>query len=70
MGKAVLRNRAKRRLRAALLGTVLPDGLDLVIRAKPAVVDAPFPELCRELASLVARVARRDDASAPLAESR
>lgn len=74
VGNAVRRNRAKRRLRAALAIVGLPGGLDLVVRAKPGAVDADFSALRNELTRLVSRVARRadgvQDACAPAAEAR
>lgn len=46
LGGAVVRNRAKRRLRAALREVDLADAADYVVIATPAVVTAPFEELC------------------------
>lgn len=45
VGSAVRRNRAKRRLRAALAEVVLPDGELIAVMATDRVLDAPFPEL-------------------------
>ncbi|MGH8932226.1 MAG: ribonuclease P protein component [Egibacteraceae bacterium] len=59
VGNAVRRNRAKRRLRAAIQIGDLPGGLDLVVRAKPPAVDASFAALRSELAQLLDRVGRR-----------
>ena len=45
VGGAVQRNRAKRRLRAALRGVRLRDGHDYVVVASPTVVTAAFGEV-------------------------
>lgn len=46
VGGAVVRNRAKRRLRAALGQVTLAEATDYVVVATPAVTTAPFEELC------------------------
>lgn len=46
VGGAVVRNRAKRRLRAALREVTLAEATDYVVIAKPVVATAPFRELC------------------------
>jgi ribonuclease P protein component len=48
IGSAVVRNRAKRRLRAALDQVALPDG-SYIVFASRAVLTAPFGELVRWL---------------------
>ena len=55
VGGAVIRNRVKRRLRAAMapLLTTVPAGVDLVVRAQPAAAAAGFAELTAELERLV-----------------
>ncbi len=45
VGTAVRRNRAKRRLRAALAGQALPSATAYVVVAGPAVPDVPFDRL-------------------------
>ncbi|MCS7066022.1 MAG: ribonuclease P protein component [Fimbriimonadales bacterium] len=47
----VQRNRARRRLRAACraLWSQLPTGYDLVLTARPVVLNAPFVEIQQEL---------------------
>lgn len=50
LGGAVRRNRAKRRLRAALRRCGLPSGVDVLAVATAASVDQPFDRLCEELA--------------------
>ncbi|MDE0138723.1 MAG: ribonuclease P protein component [bacterium] len=45
VGGAVVRNRAKRRLRAALREVTLAEATDYVLIATPAVATAPFQEL-------------------------
>ena len=47
VGGAVVRNRAKRRLRAALREATLAEATDYVVIATPVVATAAFPELCR-----------------------
>lgn len=65
---AVLRNRARRRLREAarLLGLVGPGspqglgiGYDVVLIARPAALELPFTELAAEVARVRARLERR-----------
>ena len=46
VGGAVVRNRAKRRLRAALREVTLAGATDYVVIATPVVATAPFEELC------------------------
>ena len=45
VGKAVVRNRVKRRLRAALREIGLKDGMDYVVIGSTAVAGVPFPRL-------------------------
>ena len=45
VGNAVRRNRAKRRLRAAMARMRLRDGLTYVVIARRGAADAPFPSL-------------------------
>lgn len=54
VGGAVVRNRAKRRLRAALRHAELPEATDYVVIAAPAVVTAPFEDLCGWVTEAVA----------------
>jgi len=51
VGGAVARNRAKRLLREALRleGRDLPDGLDLVVVARPSVADVSYGEVAGDL---------------------
>ena len=58
-GGAVGRNRAKRRLRAAIRAVGLPAGADFVVLAKPSAKSASFQDLQEELKVLVADAARR-----------
>ncbi len=61
VGGAVVRNRTKRVLRhlvAARL-SVLPNGIDLVVRANPAAASATTPELAVELDRGLGRVLDR-----------
>ena len=62
LGSAVQRNRAKRRLRAAVRGSELGSGLDLVLVARPAALTCDFPGLQREVVELLRRaVLARED---------
>lgn len=57
VGNAVQRNRAKRRMRAALtpmLGCIA-GGFNVIFVAKPEVLDAPFPELQKQMETLLKR---------------
>jgi len=45
LGSAVIRNRAKRRLREAIRATCLPAGFDFVLIAGPSVSHVPFTTL-------------------------
>ncbi len=59
VGGAVHRNRAKRRLRAALAGGSFPSGFDVVVVARRGVLSADFQSLQAELEALVNRAAAR-----------
>lgn len=59
IGGAVARNRAKRRLRAAVGQARLPIDVDLVIDARPATATAPFTTLHRDVERLSRRAAER-----------
>ncbi len=63
VGGAAVRNRAKRRIRAAVRQTSLPTPFDFVIVAEPAVVQAPFTELCVWVQSATTRAVSRLAAS-------
>ena len=59
VGNAVLRNRAKRRLRALtdeMFREHPPLGVDLVVIGRAATVDRPFEALRRDLAQAVTRL--------------
>jgi ribonuclease P protein component len=56
VGRAVARNRAKRRLRAALGLVDLPPGLDVVVLARPGAVSEPFPDLVNALRTALERL--------------
>ena len=60
VGNAVVRNRIKRRLRAAMASELsgIPSGVDLVVRANPAASGATYLELADSLALQVNRVCR------------
>ena len=57
VGKAVVRNRVRRRLREALRARLdrLATGLDLVLVARPASAGATWAELCDALDNLLQR---------------
>lgn len=59
LGKAVLRNRIKRRLREAVRRRLrqLPPGWDVVLNARPTVSTARFEELLQAVERLFARCA-------------
>jgi ribonuclease P protein component len=56
VGPAVLRNRAKRRLRAALQQVDLPAGFDLVVVARSGALTEPFPALVEQVAGVITRL--------------
>ena len=60
VGNAVVRNRTKRRLRAAVATQLggIPDGCDLVVRANPAAATATYGQLAEAVTRQLARVAR------------
>ena len=55
VGGAVARNRAKRLLREALRleGKELPEGLDLVVVARPSVAEASYREIAGDIRELL-----------------
>lgn len=55
IGNSVTRNRAKRRLRAAFSPYVpsIRPGHNIIIIARPRVLDEPFPALCAGLGQLL-----------------
>jgi len=55
VGGAVARNRAKRLLREALRleGKQLPEGLDLVVVARPSVAEASYREIAGDIRDLL-----------------
>jgi ribonuclease P protein component len=59
VGKAVVRNRVRRRLREALVALLregaMKPSLDVMVIAKPSAVDAPFTELKSSLRTALAR---------------
>lgn len=55
VGGAVSRNRAKRRIRAALDLVGVPDSTDLVVRAAPGAVTAPWTLLVADLKRALTR---------------
>jgi ribonuclease P protein component len=62
LGNAVVRNRTKRRLRAAAQA-ILPDcgqaGVDYVLIGRKNTVHSPFDALCKDLKSALAHVNKR-----------
>lgn len=59
VGKAVDRNRAKRRLRAVLQSEGIPSGVDLVVMAKATAVTVPYANLAAEYRKLRGRLLAR-----------
>ena len=61
VGNAVVRNRTKRVLRALMSARVgqLPAGVDVVVRANPALSGSPTPVLAQDLDRLLATVLPR-----------
>lgn len=59
LGPATRRNRAKRRLRAALRETGVPAGCDVVVVARGGALTTPFAALVDELEELLARARQR-----------
>ena len=61
VGNAVVRNRTKRRLRAAVAAELagIPRGVDVVVRAQPPAAQATFAELAEALTPLLHKVIRR-----------
>ncbi len=55
VGGAVVRNRAKRRIRAAVDIRALPPGWDVVVIARTSINSAEYRELERELRQLLVR---------------
>lgn len=68
VGGAVVRNRARRRLRAAacaVLAEHAAPGHDFVLIGRPATVDRPFPALLDDLATALRRVGAWREGPAP-----
>ncbi len=57
IGKAVLRNRIKRRMREAVQSHMdeLAAGWSVVFNPRRAALDAPFEDLCREVSRIFVR---------------
>ena len=57
LGKAVTRNRLKRRMREAVRSQMerLPDNWSIVFNPRRTVLDAPFEDLCREVGRILTR---------------
>jgi ribonuclease P protein component len=57
LGKAVARNRIKRRMREAVRSQreLLPSNFAVVFNPRRSVLEAPFEELCREVGKVFAR---------------
>lgn len=61
VGGAVVRNRVKRRLRSVVVDQreMLPQGVDLVVRALPPAAHASYGALAADLSSALATATRR-----------
>ena len=57
VGAAVQRNRAKRRLRAAIQGLLprVAAGWDLILIARPGIGEAAWPDVCEAVETVVRR---------------
>jgi ribonuclease P protein component len=60
LGKAVVRNRLKRRLREAVRATPIIPGWDIVLIAREASRTATFTQLCDALNQLLQRAGLKD----------
>ena len=67
LGKAVQRNRIKRRMRAAIRAhfRLLPAGLDIVLHPKRNVAEVPWAELSGEVERLFLNIAKASRKIAP-----
>lgn len=63
VGNAVVRNRTKRRLRAAVASELagIPAGVDVVVRAQPDASGVTYAELSESLKPLLHKAIRRLD---------
>lgn len=63
VGNAVVRNQTKRRLREATyqLHPHLLQGYDIVVIARPAIVEQPFSQLLRILDEMYRRASLKED---------
>jgi ribonuclease P protein component len=64
VGGAVQRNRARRRLRAALTLIDLPAGADIIVVGRSAALTMDFDELQGQMGSLIARLEKQPEAGA------
>jgi ribonuclease P protein component len=72
LGTAVVRNRVKRRLRAAMTSLALAPGWDIVVTARPAAATKGYHELEAALAGLLRRqqlLRRPDEVASTAAET-
>ncbi|MBM3958762.1 MAG: ribonuclease P protein component [SAR202 cluster bacterium] len=56
VGRAVVRNRIKRRIRAALDGMPFSEGWNVVVSARPAAAGADFSDIAESLRKLSSRL--------------
>ena len=61
VGKAVVRNKVRRRLREALRSLPVREGFDIVVTVRPEAASAAYQELRAELALLLRRARLLDD---------
>lgn len=58
IGGAVVRNRAKRRIRELFRTSALPTGMDMVVVVRRDVIDAPWEAVLNDFRGLLARQRR------------
>ncbi|KXA18047.1 ribonuclease P protein component [Gardnerella vaginalis] len=70
VGKAVVRNKVKRRFRAIAKEhqSLLPNGCDVVLRAKPTAASASFESLNEQIKKIFGKIARNQDKNQESAE--
>ena len=65
LGKAVVRNRVKRRLREAVRSLPVASGWDIVMNARPKAVQADYHSLHAELSELLTKARVLEERAGP-----